>query len=94
MPYKDKAKRAAYMREYRQRKKPYQVKTWIDDKGVLNISGECSICHQFPCKHTKVTIADMEKAIKEMEQEGYIDVKVTDCSYWQTKGKGFREVKE
>jgi len=32
--------------------KPYHVKTWIDDKGFLNISGECSLCGQFPCKHT------------------------------------------
>jgi hypothetical protein len=44
-----------------------------------------------PCK---VSISDMEKAIKQIEAEGYRDVQVTDCPYWQTRGKGFKEVKE
>ena len=34
----------------------------------------------------KVTIEDMEKAIKELEAEGYVNVKVVACSYWKCKG--------
>lgn len=31
----------------------------------------------------KVTIEDMENAIKQVESEGYIDVKVTHCHLWK-----------
>ena len=41
----------------------------------------------------KVSISDMENTIQWMESQGYTDVKVTDCPYWQTKGKGFKEAK-
>lgn len=34
---------------------------------------------------SEVTIADMEKAMKELEQVGYIDVKVVSCKYWKCR---------
>lgn len=30
-----------------------------------------------------LTIADMEQAIRDMESEGYENVKVTQCKYWE-----------
>jgi hypothetical protein len=35
-------------------KGPVKIKQWIDDTvtpHTTNISGECSMCHQFPCIH-------------------------------------------
>lgn len=43
--------------------------------------------HLLSLSACKVTIKDMKDAIKQMESEGYTDVKVVSCPYWQRFGK-------
>jgi hypothetical protein len=47
---------------------PVTIKQWFSEKDKYwNIAGECSECHQWPCKHVgpdlkKPTIANKKKA--------------------------------
>ena len=43
-------------------KSPLKITTWVDENGFTCISGECSECHSFPCKHSDSSDLSKTKA--------------------------------